>query len=83
MWTIQHAQLHTALNTLMDACGFTGETGTECMFEILEAAAQDVRDQWREVEDSHKDGLCYDVNAMLAYALDKQLGEYCARLNAH
>lgn len=66
-------RIHTALNSLMKACNLQGESGTEKLFFILNEAIDDV--DWNIVEQRHKDGLCYDVNCLLAEAIDNALGE--------
>jgi hypothetical protein len=72
-WTDKHEAIHAALNSLMKACGLdNSESATEVLFGILEDAVLNVADQWDEVvEQSHRDGLCYDVNALLAQAIDR------------
>jgi len=65
---------HAALNQLMTAIGLSGESGTEALFDVLQNAVDDVAGEWHVVEQSHKDGLCYDVNAMLAQAIAKHGG---------
>lgn len=67
--------INNALDTLMKACGFQGESGTEELFDALSVAMENVQNEWHVVEQSHKDGLCYDVNHMLARALVKELSE--------
>jgi hypothetical protein len=71
-WTTEETEIRQALNTIMKACGFTGESGTEALFEVLDCAVTSVAEQWDEVVgQSHRDGLCYDVNAMLAREIAK------------
>ena len=62
--------IHKALNELMSACGFSGEIGTERLFHVLLQAIEAVHDEWDSVVgQSHRDGLCYDVNVLLAYKI--------------
>jgi hypothetical protein len=66
--------IHAALNQLMAACGLTGESGTERLFmNVLCPAIGQVEADWDIVDDSHAQGLCFDVNAMLADAIEQQL----------
>jgi hypothetical protein len=73
MVTETERKIDAALDALMKACGFTGESGTEAMFWVLHKAVQDVASNWNIVEESHEDGLCYDVNALLSGAIAKAL----------
>ncbi len=73
MITETNRKIHAALNTLMEACGFQGESGTEALFDALAMAVGSVENDWHIVDQSHADGLCYDVNSMLANALVKAL----------
>ena len=57
----------------MGACGFVGESGSERLFWVLRDAVQMVADEWHIVEQSHKDGLCYNVNALLSDAIAEAL----------
>ena len=66
-WTEQQTKIHAALNQLMKACDLSGESGTERMFGILSDAIDNV--DWSIVEQSHRDGLCYDVNCLLTDAI--------------
>ena len=74
--------LHKALNELMSACGFSGEIGTERRLHVPLQAMEDVDDEWDSVVgQSHRDGLCYDVNALLAYkiaSITLEEGKSCA-----
>jgi hypothetical protein len=59
--------IRQALNQLMRACGLSGESGTEELFGVLQIAVQAVEEQWDDVVgQSHREGLCFDVNAFLA-----------------
>jgi hypothetical protein len=72
-WTQEQTEIKRGLNTIMKACGFDqSESSTEAFFEILDSAVGSVAEQ-REavVEESHRDGLCFDVNAMLAREIAK------------
>jgi hypothetical protein len=66
-------KIEIALDALMGACGFVGESGTERMFGVLFEAVQRVADEWDVVRDSHEDGLCYNVNALLSDAIAEAL----------
>ena len=68
-----HRKIDIALDALMGACGFVGESGSEGMFWVLRDAVQMVADEWHVVEQSHKDGLCYNVNALLSDAIAEAL----------
>jgi hypothetical protein len=70
MITQTNRNINKALNALMKACGLSGESGTEELYEILFDVIHDYDRKVREtVEQSHADGLCYDVNALLADAI--------------
>ena len=59
--------IHKALGELVSACGFSGESGTERLFPFLLEAVEAVDGKWDSVVgQSHRDGLCCDVNALLA-----------------
>jgi hypothetical protein len=59
--------IRQALNQLMRACGLSGDSGTEELFGVLQVAVQAVEEQWDDVVgQSHREGLCFDVNAFLA-----------------
>jgi len=66
-------KIDVALDALMGACGFVGESGTERLFCVLYEAVEHVADNWDIVDQSHKDGLCYNVNAMLSSAIAEVL----------
>ena len=68
-----HRKIDNALDALMGACGFVGESGSERLFWVLRDAVQMVADEWHVVEQSHKDGLCYNVNALLSDAIAEAL----------
>lgn len=72
-WTQEQTEIWRGLNTIMKACGFDqSESSTEAFFEVLDTALTSVAEQWDEVVgQSHRDGLCYDVNAMLAQEIAK------------
>ena len=57
-------KIYEALNHLLKACDLTGESGTEVLFDLLSEAVDEL-DQ-SIITRSHEDGLCYDVNALLA-----------------
>ena len=74
MATETERKIDTALGALMGACGFMGESGTERMFWVLFEAVHTVAEKWEEVvEQSHKDGLFYNVNALLSDAIAESL----------
>ena len=67
------ATIRKALNQLMNACGFRGESGSETLFPVLLHAVEAVDAKWDNVvEQSHEDGLRYDVNALLADEFSKK-----------
>jgi hypothetical protein len=69
--------VYKSLDLMMRTCGFSGETGTEAFFKVLERAMSSVGEQWDEVVgQSHRDGLAYDVNAMLANEIAKAADGY-------
>jgi hypothetical protein len=72
-WTARQKAIVAALNDLMKTCGHSGESGTEAMFQVLADAIDAVAEDWGMVEQSHAEGLSYDVNAMLARAIDDRL----------
>jgi hypothetical protein len=77
MVTETERKIDAALSALMHACGFKSESDTERLFWILFEAVMNVADQWDDtVERSHKEGLSYNVNALLS-------NEIAARLAAH
>jgi hypothetical protein len=57
-------RIYDALDDLMQACGLSGESGSETLFHALSDATKEL--DFSIVEQSHRDGLCYDVNALLA-----------------
>ena len=66
----EEEQIYKGLNLIMKACGFQGESGTEALFAVLWNATDAVSENWDEVVgQSHRDGLCYDVNAWLAHMI--------------
>jgi hypothetical protein len=66
-WTAEQKEIFDGLQKIMKACGLKGESGTELLFTILDRAVTSVAEQWDDVVgQSHRDGLCYDVNAWLA-----------------
>lgn len=71
--TKENKAIYRALNHLCRACGFAGESGTEEMLAVLTIAMELVENEWYIVEQSHDDGLSYDVNSMLADAICKVL----------
>jgi hypothetical protein len=73
-WPERRVALYRVLNAMCDVIGYTGETGTEALFLDLEKAVKAVRKGWRgTVARSHRIGLAYDVNALLAGALEEVL----------
>jgi hypothetical protein len=72
-WTAEQEEIHAALNKVMKACGLdTSESSTERLFAILDHAVTAVAEQYDDVvEQSHGEGLCYDVNAWLASEIAK------------
>jgi hypothetical protein len=69
----RNEKIFKALNALMKTCGYSGESGTEAFFDMLFDAVHDVRENWDVVEESHEDGLSFDVNSMLAYRIESYL----------
>ena len=69
--SIRENAIRTAINQLMSACGLRGESGTEELFLILRDAVDEV--DWGIVEESHREGLCFDVSCLLAEAIEQQL----------
>jgi hypothetical protein len=74
MVTETNRKIHAALNGLMAACELQGESGTETLFGLLYDAVGNVSDEWHIVDESHDEGLCYDVNCLLADAIEEALG---------
>jgi hypothetical protein len=70
---VTHRKIDIALDALMGACGFVGESGSEGMFWVLLEAVQNVADNWQIVRESHQDGLSYNVNALLSEAIAEAL----------
>jgi hypothetical protein len=68
------AEIYNALNNLMAACGLNGESGTEILASALRDSLDDM-ELWAIVKDSHREGLFYDVNHLLAEALDRRISE--------
>jgi hypothetical protein len=66
-------KIDVALDALLGACGFVGESGSERMFWVLFDAVHNVANNWGIVEKSHDDGLCYNVNALLSDAIAEVL----------
>jgi hypothetical protein len=67
--TKRQEAIRAALCNLQGACGLdNSESSTEALFGILTQAIEQV--DWDIVEESHAEGLCYDVNALLAEAID-------------
>ena len=64
--------LNKALNDLMAACGLSGESGTEELFDMLNSATAELEAE-EILEMSHEEGLCYDMNAALADKLERYL----------
>lgn len=57
-----------AMDVLMDAFGFKGESGTELLYYHI----RDMVDELEGViEASHEEGLCYDMTAAMAGTLQK------------
>lgn len=72
MWTPLTQDIFDALNGLMAACGLQGESGTEELYSMLGSACEEL-DAEGVLEESHQQGLCYDMNAALAHKLAKRL----------
>jgi hypothetical protein len=69
---IDEEKIHKALDQLMSACVFSGESGTEDLFEVLSEAIRSVQNKWDSVVgQSKRDGRGYDVNALLAEEIAK------------
>jgi ABC-type phosphonate transport system ATPase subunit len=61
-------KIRTAINQLMAACGYDkSETATESFARMLTRATQNI--DWGIVEESHKDGLAFDVSCLLAESI--------------
>jgi chemotaxis regulatin CheY-phosphate phosphatase CheZ len=76
MITQTNRDIKKALNALMKACGLSGESGTEQLYEILSGIVLERDLEIRAtVEESHANGLCYDVNALLADAVAEVLSQ--------
>jgi len=75
MWNQTKENIHAALNELQKACGFgLSESGTAKLFAVLTYAIEACQDEWEDtVEESYKNGSCYDVNALLAGHIEKIL----------
>jgi hypothetical protein len=69
-------KIYAALNSLMAACGLVGENGTEILFYVLRDAVVSVQNEWSIVEGSHDEGLCFNVNALLAQQIEEALAQY-------
>jgi hypothetical protein len=74
-WTVEEKQILEALNMMAKACGFSGDSGTEALFAVLERAVLSVGDQWDDVVEHRDDGLFEDVNATLALGIAKAASE--------
>jgi hypothetical protein len=86
MTTTDHAATNTraALNALMKACGLSGESGTEQLYGLLSGIILEYDEQIRRtIRDSHDEGLCLDVNALLADLLVAAVDEANAATAAH
>lgn len=66
-------EIYTALNGLMAACGLSGESGAETLFNVLFEAIHGVDEGI--IEESHAEGLGYDVNTLLAERIEIALRE--------
>jgi hypothetical protein len=71
----RNRKIHTALNDPMKALGYQGESGADAMFPVLYEAFQQVDANWHIVENSRAEGLCYDVNALRADAIERRQRE--------
>jgi hypothetical protein len=71
--TETNRKINTALNSVMTACGLVGESGTEILFDVLHEAIAGVHKEWWIVEQSHNEGLGFDVNALLADQIEADL----------
>jgi hypothetical protein len=83
-WTAEQEEIHVALNKIMKACGLDqSESSTEALFAILDNAVTSVAEQYDDVVgQSHRDGLCYDVNAWLAQEIAKAASALAAEEQA-
>ena len=63
--------IREALNQLMRACGLYGEGGSEELREILSGAVGKL--DWNAVEQSHREGLGYDVTWPLTEVILNEL----------
>jgi hypothetical protein len=76
--------IYDALNALMRACGLSGESGTEQLYGLLSGIILEYDEQIRRtIRDSHDEGLCLDVNALLADLLVAAVDEANAATAAH
>ncbi len=64
-----------ALDSLLKACGLQGESGTEQLYYWLLRACDELQGT---IEESHAEGLCYNMNA----ALSDKLAEYMREAQA-
>lgn len=66
--------IKAALDQLADACGLSGESGTEYLFRVLVDVMEHIGVSGASViVESHKDGLCYDMNSLMADAIEEVL----------
>jgi hypothetical protein len=59
--------IREAVQGLMTACRYQGESGSEKFAHMLERATSQI--DWGVVEDSHKEGLAYDCTWLIAEAI--------------
>jgi len=63
--------IYAAVNNLIKVCGFgPGESGTEEFYYALRDVIYDLEGT---IEESHKEGLCYDMCAAIAGELAKRI----------
>jgi len=81
--TPRQKKIEDAISQLAIACGYVNDDGihvseskTEAFFKVLDDAMIKVCNNWdATVERSHKQGLCYNVFALLGDALMEAIAE--------
>lgn len=74
MWSPLARNIKEALDALMKACNLAGESGTEILFEMLERAIGELEAE-QVMQNSHAEGLCFDMNAAMALKLEQYITE--------
>jgi len=70
--------LYDALNQVIKLCGLQGESGTEEFYYMLRDILEDLDGT---IEQSHDEGLCYDMCAAIAGELAKRCQDQIKKLN--